>query len=217
MEYTAAPPPLALVFDFNPETLSRARTVRVPERGVPGHRGYDFRFPTEAPRAAWGVQVEPESFSIDVLIDATDAMAEGDQVARTFGIEPQLDTLRAMLEPKTQGPGGVRILASLGRAGSRAFAAGESASVLLFLWGAHVLPVFLTSVRVEEQAHLPSLRPYRAEVGLDMQVIEGDNPFYVAERAREFAGAVFTSAGSLPVAAGGIASAVGGLLGGGGR
>jgi len=54
--------------------------------------------------------------------------------------------------------------------------------VLLFVWGDRVLPVFLVSMRVEERAHLPTLVPYRANVTLGMQVIEGNNPFYLFEK-----------------------------------
>jgi hypothetical protein len=61
--------------------------------------------------------------------------------------------------------------------------------VLLLIWGTHVLPVFLTSVQVEESAHLPTLIPYRATVTLSFQVIEGNNPFYQVEKVRQLVGA----------------------------
>ena len=48
-------------------------------------------------------------------------LGEGDVIAAKFGIQPQLDTLRSMLEPKAQGPGGVKVLASLDLGGARAF------------------------------------------------------------------------------------------------
>jgi len=86
-------------------------------------------------------------------------MDSGDPLVPILGIEPELDTLRSMVEPKSQGPGGFQMLASLGLGGDRAFQRNETASVLLFLWGTHLLPVFLTSVAVAEKAHLPSLVP----------------------------------------------------------
>ena len=52
-----------------------------------------------------------------------------------------------------------------------------------------MLPVFLTSVQVEETAHLPTLIPYRANVELSCTVIEGNNPFYQVEKIRQLAGA----------------------------
>src|SRR5215210_1276912 len=175
VEYALSLPPLALIFDFSPESLSRTRTVSVRTGSSPATRGgYDFALPTETPRAALGVSVKPETFSIKVLFDCTDRLGEGDPIAAAVGVAPELDTLRTMLEPKSQGPGGFQMLASLGLGGERAFQRHETASVLLFVWGTHLLPVFLTSVMVEEQAHLPSLVPYRANATLGMQVIEGN-------------------------------------------
>jgi len=194
VEYGITAPPLILQFEFNPETLSRTRSVSITVGNAPGTRGgYDFAFPWETNRVAQGVTVDPEQFSLDILLDATDRMADpnlpGHIVAQEFGIEPELDTLRTMVEPKIQGPGGVQILAGMGLEGSRAFARDEHPSVILLVWGTHILPVFLTSVQVDETAHLPSLKPYRAKVNLSFQVIEGNNPFYQVEKIRQNIGA----------------------------
>ncbi len=67
--------------------------------------------------------------------------------------------------------------------------------MLLFAWGDHVLPVFLTSIRIEEKSHLPTLVPYRANANLTMQVIEGNNPFYQFEQIRILGGAAALDAG----------------------
>jgi len=194
VEYGLTLPPLVLMFELNPEMLTRTRTVTVRTGTAPGTRGgYDFVLPTDTPRVAQGISVQPETLSIDVMFDATDRMSNGDAIASLHGVLPELDTLRAMIEPKAQGPGGVQTLASLGVGEPRAFQRQESASVLLFVWGDHVLPVFLTSIRVEEKAHLPSLVPYRATANLAMQVIEGRNPFYLFERVRGLASAALNT------------------------
>ena len=187
-EYGLTIPPLALVFDFNPQTISRSRTITIKTGDAPGNRtGYDFLTPLETSRVAQGVELTAESFSIDILLDATDKMADGDPIAAQFGVQPQIDTLRSMVEPKAQGPGGVKTLASLGIGGSRAFERQESASVLVFAWGMQLLPVFLTGVTQKEALHLPNLMPYRAEMGLTMQVIESNNPFFLADKVRQTA------------------------------
>ncbi len=194
LEYGLSLPPLLLAFEFNPQTLSRTRSISITTGNAPGTRGgYDFTLPTETPRVAQGVTVEPEQFNLDILIDATDRMGDpnlpGHATAVLFGIEPELDTLRSMVEPKSQGPGGVQMLASLGLGGNKAFQRDEHPSVLLLVWGSHILPVFLSGVQVEETAHLPSLKPYRANVTLSFQVIEGNNPFYQVEKVRQMVGA----------------------------
>ncbi|HVK55994.1 MAG TPA: hypothetical protein VM532_13320 [Burkholderiales bacterium] len=205
IEYALAIPPLVLAFEFNPQQLSRNRSVTITLGSTPATRGgYDFALPTETPRVAQGVSIEPESFDVEILVDATDRMNDGDSIARELGVEPELDTLRSMVEPKTQGPGGVQTLASLGLGGQRAFQRSESASVLLFVWGAHVLPVFLKGVDVTETAHLSNLIPYRANVKLTLQVIEGRNPFYLAEKVRQAAVSALHSAASVAAAIGGL-------------
>ncbi|MEO1775523.1 MAG: hypothetical protein AAFS07_11290 [Pseudomonadota bacterium] len=198
IEYGITLPPLVLQFQFNPETLSRTRAIELNLGTAPGaNRGYDFLSPTDTPRVAQGVQVQAEEFSLDILLDATERAADGSPVAAVQGIEPQLDMLRTMVEPKIQGPNGVSTLASLGLGGERAFQRNETASVLLLVWGLRVLPVFLTSVQVEEVAHLPTLIPYRANVTLSFTVIEGNNPFYLAEKWRQSASAAISVADSI--------------------
>ncbi len=194
VEYGLTLPPLALQFEFNPQSLSRTRSVSIVTGNAPGTRGgYDFSLPSETPRVAQGVSVEPQQFSLEILLDATDRMNDpndpGHIPSVAFGVQPELDTLSCMVEPKTQGPKGVQTLAALGQGGSKAFQRDEHPSVLLLIWGTRVLPVFLSSVEVNETAHLPTLYPYRANVTLSFQVIEGNNPFYQVEKVRQLVGA----------------------------
>jgi hypothetical protein len=190
-EYGLSVPPLALIFDFNPQQISRSRTVTIKMGEAPGNRtGYDFLSPLDTPRVAQGVEQAAESFSIDILLDATDKMNDGDPIAAAFDIQPQIDTLRSMVEPKAQGPMGLQTLAALGGGGGgggRAFERQETASVLIFAWGLQLMPVFLTGVTQKEALHLPNLLPYRAEMSLAMQVIESNNPFSNAEKVRQTA------------------------------
>lgn len=204
IEYALAVPPLVLAFELNPQQVTRNRSVTITLGSTPATRGgYDFLLPTETPRVSQGVAIEPESFDVEVLLDATDRMNGGDPLAASLGVEPELATLRSMVEPKTQGPGGLQVLSSLGLGGARAFQRAQSASVLLFVWGTHVLPVFLKSVDVTETAHLPTLISYRATVKLTLQVIEGNNPFFLMEQVRQVATAALNT--------GATAAALGGL------
>ena len=206
VEYALSLPPLVLAFEFNPQSLTRNRSVTLTLGSTPATRGgYDFALPSETARVAQGVAVEPESFDVEILLDATDRMNQDDALAREMGIQPELDTLRSMVEPKTQGPGGLQMLASLGMGGTRAFQRSLTASVLLLVWGSHVLPVFLKGIEVTESAHLPTLVPYRATMKLSLQVIEGNNPFYAVEKVRQVVGAALNTGHT-------IASAIGGLF-----
>jgi len=194
VEYANTPSPLTLVFEFNPAAISRTRSVTIRTGGAPGTRGgYDFADVREVARASQGVSVNAESFTAKILLDATDRMNAGDPGAERLGVQPELDTLRSMVEPKSQTPDGARTLAALGQGDQRAFARHEFASVLLFIWGVHVLPVFMTQVQIEVKEYLPNLVPYRAEASLTLQIIESNNPFYQEELKRQFA-----VAGSMP-------------------
>ena len=83
-EYGLSLPPLALVFDFNPQQISRSRAVTIKTGNAPGARlGYDFLTPLETPRASQGVELQGESISITIMLDATDRMQEGDAIAIT--------------------------------------------------------------------------------------------------------------------------------------
>src|SRR5262249_47707946 len=83
-------------------------------------------------RGGEGGTVNAESFTAKILLDATDRMNAGDPIATQYGVQPEIDVLRSMVEPKIQTPDGARTLAALGEGNSRAFARDEYASVLLF-------------------------------------------------------------------------------------
>jgi len=190
IEYTEAPKPLALYFDFNPSTLTRSRTVTIRTGGSAGTiGGYDFASESEVRRASQGVTIQPETLSAKILLDATDRMNGGDEIASEFGVQPEVDLIRSMLEPKAQTPDGAQTLAALGEGEARAFSRDTYASILLFGWGDVVLPVFMTQASIELKEFLPSLFPYRAEATLTLQVIESQNPIYQTELKRQFSSA----------------------------
>lgn len=187
IEYTISSFPLMLEFEFNPSSITRTRSVTInSSSGAPGNRGgYDFFSPSEVARAAQGVSVSAESFSLKILLDATDRMNSGDPTATALGVQPEIDTIRSMLEPKQQSENGAKILSALGFASPKAVSHHKYPSVLLFKWGVQLLPVFMTRAQIEIKEYLPSLIPYRAEVTMDFQIIESSNPFYDIEMKRQ--------------------------------
>lgn len=200
IEYANVDVPLMLFFEFNPSTITRTRSVTIKTGEAPGTvGGYDFSNKAETVRAAQSVTVNAESFSVKILLDATDRMNAGDPVASSMGVQPEIDTVRSMVEPKSQGASGARTLAALGKGEERAFSRSQYASVLLFVWGIHVLPIFLTQVQIEIKELLPTLIPYRAEATLTMQVIESINPFYINEIKRQVASTGLSLTGNLPL------------------
>lgn len=188
-EYSAADNKLELYFEFNPSSISRTRAVEIKfGEGQASTGGRDFFSPSEVPRVTQGATVKPESFTVKILLDATDRMNAGDEDAQSKGIQPELDILYYMVEPKLLAPDGVTTLAALGEGGS-VCQSQPYPSVLEFHWGDQILPVLMTQVQFDVKAYLPSLQPYRAEATLTLQIIQSNNWFYTPEMIRVFASA----------------------------
>lgn len=183
-ELTGGDNPLELSFEFNPATITRSRSVEINfGEGQATAGGRDFSGTSEIARVAQSATVKAESFTLKILLDATDRMNSGDQEAQLSGVQPELDILYCMVEPKLQAPEGASTLAALSATSSNSQ---PYPSVLLFSWGKQVLPVFMTQVQFEVKAYLPTLLPYRAEATLTLQVIQSRNDYYTAEIRRMF-------------------------------
>jgi hypothetical protein len=154
--------PLASVvlFQYNPETLTRSLTARTPQRppGQPGNR-------TEQMRLAGPPE---ETIQLEVEIDATDQLEQAEPVTTTLGIYPALASLEMLLYPKALA---IITNEALLKAGIKEVAA-PKAPLTLFVWGfKRVLPVRITGFSVTEQAFDPGLNPIRASVSLSMTVL----------------------------------------------
>ncbi|MCP4433618.1 MAG: hypothetical protein GY806_21780 [Gammaproteobacteria bacterium] len=183
-EYTNTDNALELHFEFNPSSITRTRSVEIKfGEGQSNTGGRDFKNESEVTRVTQGATVKAESFSLKILLDATDRMNAGDTDAQTKGVQPELDILYYMIEPKLQTPDGVTTLAALGEGGSICQSQ-PYPSILEFHWGAQVLAVLMTQMQIDVKAYLPSLLPYRAEATLTLQIIQSDNPFYTPEMKR---------------------------------
>ena len=185
-EYTNSDDALELHFEFNPSSITRTRAIEINfGEGQSNIGGRDFQNESEATRVTQGATVKAESFSLRILLDATDRMDAGDNDAKSKGVQPELDILYYMVEPKLQTPDGATTLAALGEGGS----GGQEQpypSILEFHWGNQVLPVLMTQMQFTVKAYLPSLVPYRAEATLTLQIIQSDNEFYTPEMRRVY-------------------------------
>lgn len=186
-EHTRGDNPLELHFEFNPSTITRSRAIEIAfGEGQATAGGRDFSGTSEIARVAQGATVKAESFTLKILLDATDRMNADDSDAQSKGVQPELDILYSMVEPKLQAPDGASTLAALS---DESDDAQPYPSVVLFSWGEQVLPVFMTQVQFDIKAYLPTLIPYRAEATLTLQVIQSRNDYYTPEIQRMFTSA----------------------------
>lgn len=165
-EGIAGPLPQAIVFQYNPETLSRKLTPWQP--------------PAEDAAAQQGGQTDPQAQPynpqevIDVAIefDATDQLETSDPRAVAVGVADRLAAMEILLYPDTDSGGLMTdLVASLTGAPTGAVPR-STVPVVLFAWGTGlVVPVRLTSYAVEEQAFSNRLYPIRAKVTVSMQVL----------------------------------------------
>lgn len=149
-------PDRAIVFQYNPDTLTRTLTARM--LGGEADKGDVLRFkgPPE------------ESIKLDVEIDAADQLEKAEAKVVSMGLHPALAALEALLYPDSQ-----QILDNdkLLSAGNKEIIPPE-APLTLLVWGPNrILPVKIGSLSITEEAFDPDLNPIRAKVSLDLKVL----------------------------------------------
>lgn len=167
------PIPNIVIFQFNPESLTRS--LRVPPRP----QGASARETTQAG------EITIETISFKAQFSAADLLKDNNVLARGFGIGPQLCALEQMAHPTAKLAGLVG--AALDAIGSALGIGGggdpptqaiprENYPRLIFIWGTtRVLPVMLNSLRITELLYDQLLNPIQADVDIELTVNEVDN------------------------------------------
>ncbi|SAL80256.1 hypothetical protein AWB71_06081 [Caballeronia peredens] len=149
--------PKVVVFQYNPEQVTRSLTPRTAEGGGRGdaHR-------TDGP--------PEESITLSVEIDAADQLEQPEQHGVTVdnGLHPVLAALEGLLYPAFPVVVANQVIAAFGGA----FIQGEPAPLALLVWGARrVLPVRVQSLSITEQAFDTRLNPINAKADLGLKVL----------------------------------------------
>jgi hypothetical protein len=146
--------PSLVVFQYNPETLTRSLRPRTAEGG----RGDAQR--SDGP--------PEETISLTMEIDAADQLETGAPLAAGVGLHPALAALEGLLYPPMPLVVANQALALAGGA----FIAGEPVPVALLAWGpARVLPVRVESIAITEQAFDVNLNPILAKADVSLRVL----------------------------------------------
>lgn len=156
------PPPTVIVFQYNPEQLSRSLAPRAPPdpSSVGGAREDSLR--------VLGPPVE--TINLSVVLNAADQLEQPEQNPEVAanGLHPALAALELLLYPPSPQ---VLLNRSLAQAGSVQIAPPDLPLTLL-VWGkSRAVPVRLTSFSIAEEAFDPRLNPIQAKVDLGMQVL----------------------------------------------
>lgn len=148
------PLPKVIVFQYNPETMTRTLTPRT--AGNERNDSTKIGLPPE------------ETISLKIELDATDGLEKADGMAVDFGIHPQLAALETLIYPMS-----VEVIAkeALLLTGTIEILP-KSPPLTVFVWGVkRIVPVQIKSMSIEEQAYDVNLNPIRSEVSLEMQVL----------------------------------------------
>ncbi len=163
------PIPNVVIFQFNPESLSRS--IQVPHR------------PTGVGARETDQAGEPpvERVTVNAYFSAADALNDSNPMALGFGVGPQIAALEKMVYPggKLSGLVGKAIDAIGDALGLGGASGGPSQPVprdpqpkILFIWGlTRVLPVVIESMTITEQQYDYRLNPVEAQVAIGLAVV----------------------------------------------
>jgi len=150
--------PLAsvVIFQYNPKNVQRSVSPSYNQGS--NQTGGPLRF-SGAPE---------ESIDMELQIDATDQLEQGNAIETSMGIYPQLSALELLAYPKSAGVIANSVLMA---AGSIEIIPPE-APLTLLVWGAkRVVPVKLRSLSITEEEFDPQLNPIRASASVALTVL----------------------------------------------
>ncbi len=144
---------------YNPESISRSLT---PQRLATGEQ-------TDALRLTGPPE---ETYTLDVVLDATDFLEVKDDNAISDGLQSALSILETIIYPKSS-----ELIANnnLAASGSLEIIPIEG-PLMLFIWSKNrVMPVQITTFSITEEAFDVNLNPIQAKINLAMKVLTVDD------------------------------------------
>ncbi len=160
------PIPNVVIFQYNPEQVSRTLSERVP--AATAHTGKARAAAAEDVNRVLGIP--KEDITMEIQLDAADQLekpAANPHVLLT-GLHPVLAALEVMLYPRSEQMLKTDLLSGLGQV---QVAPNELPLTLLVYGLSRVVPVKITSFSVTETFHDPMLNPIKAKVSLGMTVL----------------------------------------------
>ncbi|MFZ4506493.1 MAG: hypothetical protein ACOYON_02205 [Fimbriimonas sp.] len=150
--------PLAsvVIFQYNPDTLTRS---------IRPHYSEENAAKSEILRLSGAPD---EQIRVEIDIDATDQLGEGDELSKALGITPQLSALELLAYPKSP----FVIANTIALAAGMIEVVPTTGPFTLFVWGPkRVLPVRVNELSITEEMYDPQLNPIRAKASLTLKVL----------------------------------------------
>lgn len=165
-------PPLLVQFQFNPETIQRRRSINLrPPAALEGHETLAQQGQTLGETQV--TLTNPEVITMEIRLDATDRLEQGDPATQQRGVLPDLSALELMATPRPPSP----FAAQLGLSADFGFGQ-EATPVLVFVWGRfRVYAVRITELGFHETEYSAELNPTRVIASVTLQVLESANTF----------------------------------------
>jgi hypothetical protein len=172
------PVPNLIVFQYNPETMTRTITPWRRSENTSAGGAECSRDTARAVNPHAQPRDPEETVNLTLELDAADALEDPDnnRVAVIAGVADRLAALEMLLYPEgTTALGSLinAISTTLGGSAPIDVVPRTTVPVVLFFWGPGlIVPVRIESFSVEEQAYSPTLYPIRAKVTLGMKILD---------------------------------------------
>jgi hypothetical protein len=145
-------------FQYNPETLSRTVVATAPAGGGMGSTAEALRL-NGPPK---------ETLQVEIHLDATDRLEDGEPTAAAAGVSPMLAALELLLYP----PSALAIANEVLALAGIIEVVPAVAPLCLFVWGPQrMLPVRINQIGITEELFDQNLNPIQAKVTLSLQVL----------------------------------------------
>jgi hypothetical protein len=186
------PVPNIIVFQYNPETMTRTLNEYKPNEEQQ-KKTQTEGVPIESSTVQPGDPIE--SFSLTLDLDATDGLEhpELNPLVVLSGVADRIAALEMLLYPveakDRDTVASVEGSTMAAATGAEKRLPNLEVPVVLFIWGpGRIVPVRLDSFQVEEQAFSPLLYPIRARVTVGMKVVTFTDP---QDKRKKLAAAVY--------------------------
>jgi hypothetical protein len=161
--------PKALTFQYNPESITRNRTGEwAPRKNQKDQKMTPAEKDRQASLRGAGLYAKAETIAMKLVFDATELSLRDRNEGSTYGVLPELAVLEGIALAEAPKDDAAKKDTKKKDQQLTPLAPKE---VLLVL-GSRCFPVIVTSMSIVEKRFSPDLVPLRAEVDLQMQILE---------------------------------------------